>query len=243
MTPTVPRGSATTTTLCSLRGSNGTAITITVSNSSPFAPTGGRFDLLGEPHGQPRARLSQRERQRSSTVTLPVVVDGNGSYIYQGGDYGDIEFPSLTVDESTIDQFLGVPSSTDTMTGGSLPAPSSIKVAVEDGTGVTGQATETARSLATLGFQIAARRQRRSSREQNPETVVYYGSHSEKVVGDALAVTRTLSGSAIMAFDPAQVRSPARRSPSSREATSRCLQRPRPPFSQAPPPQVRLASC
>ena len=40
-------------------------------------------------------------------LTLPVAVDQFGDYTYQGGNYGDIEFPSAQ-DHQAIDQFLGI---------------------------------------------------------------------------------------------------------------------------------------
>ncbi len=56
-------------------------------------------------------------------LTLPVMVGSFGQYYYEGGGYGDVEFPSEPQDQAVIDQFLGVSSSTDTMNGGSLPEP------------------------------------------------------------------------------------------------------------------------
>ncbi len=41
-------------------------------------------------------------------LTLPVQVDQFGSYLYKGGYYGDIEFPSSAQDSQVIDQFLGI---------------------------------------------------------------------------------------------------------------------------------------
>ena len=74
-------------------------------------------------------------------------------YSYKGGTYGDIEFPHLQPqDQSTVDQVLGVTGDTDTMTGSALPAPSSVTVSIENGSGVDGQATSTAQSLGHLGF-------------------------------------------------------------------------------------------
>ncbi len=40
-------------------------------------------------------------------LTLPVAVDQFGSYTYEGGSYGDIEFPAEPEDRAAVDQFLG----------------------------------------------------------------------------------------------------------------------------------------
>ena len=88
-------------------------------------------------------------------LTLPVVVDQFGSYIYQGGNYGDIEFPAQPQDHTTVDQFLGLTSGNDdTYSGGKLPAPSTVTVAVLNGSGAYNQATDTAESLRALGFKV-----------------------------------------------------------------------------------------
>ena len=105
-------------------------------------------------------------------LTLPVAVDQFGSYTYQGGSYGDVEFPVEPQDHDAVDQFLGLGSGNeDTYSGGALPAPSSVTVSVMNGTGAYNQATDTASSLAALGFKTgrsvtwprSGRRPRRSS--------------------------------------------------------------------------------
>ena len=58
-------------------------------------------------------------------LTVPVAVDQFGNYVYQGGSYGDIEFPAEPQDHNAVDQFLGLKSSSeDTYSGGALPSPS-----------------------------------------------------------------------------------------------------------------------
>ena len=55
-------------------------------------------------------------------LTLPVAVDQFGSYVYEGGSYGDIEFPAEPQDHAAVEQFLGLTSANaDTYTGGALP--------------------------------------------------------------------------------------------------------------------------
>ena len=142
-------------------------------------------------------------------LTLPVAVvtdpDGaGGSLIYQGGSYGDVEFPSQSQDQSAIDQVLGIGPSTDSMTGTPLPAPSSVTVSVVNGTGAYNQATDTATALAALGFHTVG------VGDATPvgdvaETVVYYGSRTPAVEAAAEAVARSMTGSVIMAYDPSQV--------------------------------------
>ena len=111
--------------------------------------------------------------QNAPQLTLPVAVDQFGNYIYQGSDYGDIEFPVQPEDQQAVDQLLGVSPTTDTMNGGQLPAPSSITVSVLNGSGVYNQASTTAGALAQLGFKILGTGDTESVGEQS-ETLVTY---------------------------------------------------------------------
>jgi hypothetical protein len=107
-------------------------------------------------------------------LTMPVSVDQFGSYTYQGGSYGDIEFPSEPQDHNAVDQFLGLKSgSEDTYSGGALPAPSSVTVSVLNGSGAYNQATTTSQSLQALGFHIETIGDSPPV-GQEAETVVYY---------------------------------------------------------------------
>jgi hypothetical protein len=147
-------------------------------------------------------------------LTLPVSVvydpDGpqnSGDYEYDGSSgngYGDVEFPSEAQDQSVIDQVLGIKPSIDSMTGQPLPAASSVTVSVQNGTGTYQQASDTAAALSALGFNATA------VGDVNPvgdlsETVVNYGSRTPAVEAAAEAVTRSMSGAVIMAYDPSQV--------------------------------------
>jgi LCP family protein required for cell wall assembly len=137
-------------------------------------------------------------------LTLPVVVDQFGSYQYEGGSYGDIEFPAQPNDQSVVDKFLGINDTTNSMSGIPLPAARDVSVSVENGTGATDQATDTADALARLGFHIAG------MGDLNPvgpesETVVYYGSKSAKVLAAAQKVARSMTGSVILGYAPSQV--------------------------------------
>lgn len=142
-------------------------------------------------------------------LTLPVadVTDPDGSagdLIYQGGNYGQVEFTAQSQDQSAIDQVLGIGPTTDSMTGDPLPSPSSVTVSVMNGTGVTDQAADTASGLSALGFDVV------NEGDSTPvgdvsETVVYYGSRSRTAEAAAEAVVRNMSGSVIMAYDPSEV--------------------------------------
>jgi LCP family protein required for cell wall assembly len=142
-------------------------------------------------------------------LTLPVSVvtdpDGaGGSLVYRGSSYGDVEFPAQPTDQSTIDQVLGVPATTDPMTGQPLPTPSTVRVSVLNGTGTYQQAAHTAGALAGLGFQITGTGDSESVGDVS-ETVVYYASRSALSEAAAEAVTDSLSGAVVMAYNPSRV--------------------------------------
>jgi LCP family protein required for cell wall assembly len=139
-------------------------------------------------------------------LTMPVSVDQFGSYTYEGGSYGDIEFPAEPQDHNAVDQFLGLKSSSeDTSAGGALPSPSSVTVSVLNGSGVTNQATTTSQSLQALGFHIGTIGDSPPV-GQEAETVVYYASKTPAQLAAAQVVANSLSGAVIMALDPAQVK-------------------------------------
>ena len=139
-------------------------------------------------------------------LTMPVVVDQFGSYIYQGGNYGDIEFPAQPQEHTTIDQFLGLTSSNeDTYSGGKLPAPSTVTVSVLNGSGAYNQATDTANSLQALGFKIGTIGDT-AAVGREAETVVYYSSKSPAELAAAQAVANSMTGAVILAEDPTQVK-------------------------------------
>jgi len=138
-------------------------------------------------------------------LTMPVSVDQFGSYTYQGGSYGDVEFPAEPQDHNAVDQFLGLSSSNeDTYSGGPLPAPSSVTVSVMNGTGAYNQASDTAASLQALGFKTGTIGDV-TAVGQEAETVVYYSSKSPAELAAAQAVANSMSGAVIMADDASQV--------------------------------------
>ncbi|MGP0031283.1 MAG: LCP family protein [Acidimicrobiales bacterium] len=142
-------------------------------------------------------------------LTLPVAEvtdpDGDdGDLIYQGEPYGQAEFPAEAQDQATIDQVLGVGPTVDTMTGAPLPAPSSVTVSVENGTGADDQATDTASALSALGFHTVGVGDISPVGDVS-ETVVYYGSRAPATEAAAEAVARALTGSVILGYDPSLV--------------------------------------
>ena len=141
---------------------------------------------------------------KAPQLTVPVQVDQFGNYVYQGGSYGDIEFPSEPQDHAAVDRFLGLKAGEDTYSGGALPAPSSITVSVMNGSGTSNQASDTAASLKALGFNIGALGDT-TPVGREAETVVYYSSKSAANLAAAQAVANAMSGAVIMADDPSQV--------------------------------------
>lgn len=134
-------------------------------------------------------------------LTLPVQVDQFGSYVYKGGSYGDIEFPSNVQDDQVIQKFLGIGPDTDTETGLTLPAPSSVTVSVLNGSGVTDQAADTGDALTALGYHVVG------VGDSTPvgteaETVVYFANRTAVDQAAAQAVAKSMSGSVITALGP-----------------------------------------
>jgi hypothetical protein len=142
-------------------------------------------------------------------LTLPVAVvtdpDGaDGDLIYQGGNYGQVEFPAQPQDQASIDQVLGIGLHTDSMTGKPLPDPSSVTVSVMNGSGASDQASTTATALDALGFDTVGIGDSTPTGDV-AETVVYYGSRSSATEAAAEEVVRSITGAVIMAYDPSEV--------------------------------------
>jgi LCP family protein required for cell wall assembly len=138
--------------------------------------------------------------------TLPVSTTIFGSYYYNGLDYGDVTFPSESIDQQVINEFLGVSNSTDTMTGNPLPSPNSINVSIVNGSGVSGQGSQTSSSLQALGFNVVGQTQDTTPpSSQTLETVVAYSKNSTEA--DAEAVARQLTGPVILSQNSSLVRS------------------------------------
>ena len=141
-------------------------------------------------------------------LTLPVQVvddpEGGGGLVYEGSNYGDVEFPAEAQDLASIEQLLGIGPTTDSMTGNPLPAPASVSVSVLNGTGVYNQATDTATALTALGYHLVGVGDTPPVGDVS-ETYVYYGSRDAATEAAAESVVRSMSGAAIMAYDPAAV--------------------------------------
>ncbi|HUD06753.1 MAG TPA: LCP family protein [Candidatus Saccharimonadales bacterium] len=138
--------------------------------------------------------------------TLPISTTSFGDYEYGGTDYGDVVFPSEAVDRQVINEFLGVTNSTDTMTGKSLPTPASFSVSVVNGSGISGQATQTSTALQALGFNVVGQPQTATPLSSEAvETVVNYAGPSTEA--DAEAVARQLTGPVILSENAGQVTS------------------------------------
>lgn len=129
-------------------------------------------------------------------LTLPIQAPNvSTGYVYKGGSYGDVVYPTATGDQQAIDQFLGTTPTVDTMTGRRLPSPASVTVSVLNGTGVTNQAATTAGALAALGFKIG------QLGDTEPvgtpaETVVTYAAPADEPAAEVVA--RQLTGVVIM---------------------------------------------
>ena len=143
---------------------------------------------------------------KAPQLTVPVSVDQFGNYVYQGGSYGDIEFPAEPQDHNAVDRFLGLKSGNeDTYSGGVLPSPATVTVSVLNGSGAPDQATTTGQGLQALGFHIG------TIGDSPPvgreaETVVYYAAKTPAQLAAAQAVANSMSGAVIMAKDPSQVK-------------------------------------
>jgi LCP family protein required for cell wall assembly len=137
-------------------------------------------------------------------LTVPVLEYTFGSYQYEGGSYGDIEFPIQPNDQSVVDSFLGISPAINSMTGAALPKASHVTVSVVNGTGVTNQAATTSAALGALGFHMTQLGDR-TPVGQEAETVVYYGSKSPAVLAGAQLVERSISGSVTLGYDPSMV--------------------------------------
>jgi hypothetical protein len=141
--------------------------------------------------------------------TYPVSDVQTGSLLYQGYYYGDVVFPIEPNGVKAIDTIFDVKSGMDSFTGQALPSPSSVKLTVENGTGVTNQAALIANPLRSKGFDVL------STGDVTPdgpvsETIVWYGGPPPPANSDwtspalaaAESVLNQLAGPAILGYDP-----------------------------------------
>jgi LCP family protein required for cell wall assembly len=144
--------------------------------------------------------------------TYPVATVTSGPLLYQGYGYGDVVFPVEPNGVQAIDQIFDVSSAENSFTGKALPRPSSVKVTVENGTGVTNQAAAIANPLRNRGFDVVSTGDVTSNGPIS-ETVVWYGGPPPPKNGDwtspSLAAAQTvlaqLEGPVILGYNPSQV--------------------------------------
>ncbi|MGA2124355.1 MAG: LCP family protein [Acidimicrobiales bacterium] len=144
--------------------------------------------------------------------TYPVSDVETGSLLYQGYYYGDVVFPIEPDGQRAIDTIFGVKPGTSPFSGTTLPAPSSVKLTVENGTGVANQAAAISTPLSADGFNVL------SSGTVTPngpvsETVVWYGGPPPPAHGNwtspnlaaAQTVLDQLQGPAVLGYNPSEV--------------------------------------
>jgi LCP family protein required for cell wall assembly len=145
-------------------------------------------------------------------LTYPVVEVQNGSLLYQGYYYGDVEFPVQPAGQVTLRTIFDVGANQNSFNYSSLPSPGSFKVSVENGTNITGQAATIANALAKNGFTISSVASRKPNGVAN-EAMVFYGgppppasaNWNSPNLAAAQRVLDQLSGPAILGYDPAEV--------------------------------------
>ena len=125
---------------------------------------------------------------KSPQYTLPIVVDAV-PYTYKGYPYGDVIFPSAPQDQATIEKFLGIKPTWDSI------SPSSISVSVIDGTNSAANTTTVASQLRGLGYRIVPTTASIYVGPVSESTVVYAKGHLQQ----AERVLSSLSGTAVMA--------------------------------------------
>jgi LCP family protein required for cell wall assembly len=145
--------------------------------------------------------------------TFPVIgLNAPNGYQYKGYSYGSIVFPVQPTGYSLIDQLFGASITTSPFTGRALPAASTFKISVENGSGITNQAQNVAAGLVAKGYHIAAVGDRAPTGPLT-ETVVWYGGVAPPANADwknpgleaAQSVMSQLEGPAIMGYNPALV--------------------------------------
>jgi LCP family protein required for cell wall assembly len=144
--------------------------------------------------------------------TFPVTNVETGSLLYHGYYYGDVVFPVQPTGLAAVNKIFGVSTGMNSFTGTALPSPSSLKISVENGTGVANQAASVANPLRAKGFHVVA-----TTNVTPPgpvsETVVWYGGPPPPAHGNwtspGLAAAQTvlaqLQGPAILGYNPKNV--------------------------------------
>jgi LCP family protein required for cell wall assembly len=145
--------------------------------------------------------------------TFPVVsVNSPSGYLYGGYSYGSIVFPVEPTGYGLIDQLFGATAGVSPFTGHVLPAPSTFKVSVVNGSGIANQATTVAAGLTAKGYRISTIGNRVPTGPIT-ETVVWYGGtpppdHTDWInpgLEAAQSVMSQIEGPAIMGYSPSEV--------------------------------------
>ena len=145
--------------------------------------------------------------------TFPVVgVNSPNGYQYKGGDYNSIVFPVQPTGYSLIDQLFGASSGESPFTGKALPAPSTFKISVANGSGVANQAATVAVGFRAKGYRVSAVGNRTPTGPIT-ETMVWYGGTPPPNNTDwknpgleaAQSVMSQIEGPAIMGYNPSEV--------------------------------------
>ncbi len=144
--------------------------------------------------------------------TYPITDVETGSLLYQGYYYGDVVFPVQPNGLKAVNAIFGVKPGYNSFTDEPLPAPSSIKLTVENGTGATNQAAEIANPLRAKGYDVLSTGDVTSDGPVS-ETVVWYGGPPPPSSGDwtspqqaaAQSVLAQLQGPAILGYNPSMV--------------------------------------
>ena len=145
-------------------------------------------------------------------LTYPVVEVQNGSLLYQGYHYGDVEFPVQPTGQATLKTIFQVGANQNSFNYDTLPEAKSFKVSVENGTNIAGQAATIATALTKKGFEVQSIGSRTPNGIAN-ETTVFYGgppppasaNWNSPNLAAAEKVLNQLSGPAILGYDPSEV--------------------------------------
>jgi hypothetical protein len=144
--------------------------------------------------------------------TFPVTNVQTGSLLFYGYSYGSVVFPVQPNGLNAVNQIFGVAAGHNSFTGAVLPSPSTLKVSVENGSGLTTSTASIVSPLRAKGFDVVS-----SGSVTSPgpvsESVVWYGGPPPPAHGNwsspALAAAQTvlaqLQGPAIIGYNPKSV--------------------------------------
>lgn len=133
-------------------------------------------------------------------------------YIFQGGNYGEIEFPVEPGGWLAIDKLFGAKVDQSPWDDKALPAAGTFPMSVVDGSGIADQQVSIGDALRAQGDDVTATGSVAPSASTN-ETVVWYGGPQPPAFGewndpaleDAQRVETQLEGPVILGYDPSMV--------------------------------------